>query len=407
MKYLSEQKGVAMPLVLVILVVLSLLGTAIWQYSMSELNQSVREEKKAQAHYLARAGAESIARSIMNEPSILDAIPEIGNSTTAPDIDFFNTTSVNPIGQIDVTIERISNYQVEVTGLGIVDGVQQSVSLLLETNPSYDFGPIYSTNTLKFNNSTNVYGSIVSGGDVYWGNNKIETTEYSKVIDGTITTGVNMSFNSPVFPTKSESYSGPTYNIDSNTTINSSQSPLLAYRKIDINKNNVILTVDATSGPIFIETQDFDMHNGASLVLITKSNNEIVLVGENFFFSNVILKGDGIVKLYIRNSLTLQTPNSSVGPEPGSTARLIVYIEENKTMAITANAEFTGLVYAPDAYVIMQASQSTFNGSMIVNELSGHGNNGIMGDINYLDLWGDLIDQDFNPAGYIVVHWMR
>ena len=56
-----NEKGVALPLVLIVMIVTMLLGTALWQYSMTDITHVSKEEKKMQAYYLARSGAELIA----------------------------------------------------------------------------------------------------------------------------------------------------------------------------------------------------------------------------------------------------------------------------------------------------------------------------------------------------------
>lgn len=55
-----------MPLAIIVMVVLTLLGTALWQYSMTDLKHVSREEKKLQAYYLARSGAELVANNLEN-----------------------------------------------------------------------------------------------------------------------------------------------------------------------------------------------------------------------------------------------------------------------------------------------------------------------------------------------------
>jgi len=62
-----NQKGWAMPLVLMLVFVMTLLSTALWQYSMRDLKDVSMEEKKLQAHYLARSGAELVLEYINDD----------------------------------------------------------------------------------------------------------------------------------------------------------------------------------------------------------------------------------------------------------------------------------------------------------------------------------------------------
>src|SRR5690554_2477616 len=73
MRIKSEQGIAAMGVVIMLLVVLSLLGTALWQYSMFEINAARRNEEYLQALYLAQAGAEAakefwLNASVSNKP---------------------------------------------------------------------------------------------------------------------------------------------------------------------------------------------------------------------------------------------------------------------------------------------------------------------------------------------------
>lgn len=47
-----------MPLAIIVMVVLTLLGTALWHYSMTDVKHIAMEESRMQAYYLARSGAE-------------------------------------------------------------------------------------------------------------------------------------------------------------------------------------------------------------------------------------------------------------------------------------------------------------------------------------------------------------
>ena len=53
----SEQGIAAIGVVVMLLVVLSLLATALWQYSMFQIRIAARNDAYAQALYLAHAGA--------------------------------------------------------------------------------------------------------------------------------------------------------------------------------------------------------------------------------------------------------------------------------------------------------------------------------------------------------------
>lgn len=59
----NSQRGWALPLVLMVIMVGSLLGAAIYQYSMSQSLSVLQENRSTQARYLARAAAEAAVRN--------------------------------------------------------------------------------------------------------------------------------------------------------------------------------------------------------------------------------------------------------------------------------------------------------------------------------------------------------
>lgn len=75
--YDNNKNGWVIPLVLIVMVILPLLGATLWQYSISDLKHVTIEEKKMQAHFLARSGAELIASNLngIKEWQGIDYIP--------------------------------------------------------------------------------------------------------------------------------------------------------------------------------------------------------------------------------------------------------------------------------------------------------------------------------------------
>ncbi len=55
---MGDQRGAALPVVLLAAVVVALLGLALWHYSMLDLGHVTRDESRMKAHYLARSGAQ-------------------------------------------------------------------------------------------------------------------------------------------------------------------------------------------------------------------------------------------------------------------------------------------------------------------------------------------------------------
>ncbi|RQD74637.1 MAG: hypothetical protein D5R97_07505 [Candidatus Syntrophonatronum acetioxidans] len=413
MKLLRDERGLALPLVLVVLIVVSLLGIALFNYSTSELTHSVREEKKARAHYIARAGAESLARHIMEDMVILDEVKNIGDKIVFDEQDFtvvyhgLEEKEEEKVGDLLVELERITDYRVEVTGIGTVDEVSQRVKILLETQEKFD-GVIYSLGSLDFQRSINeISGDIYSGGEVKFGGETVEEDKWDNhsQVNGIIRPGVKITFPPPEFPDEPASYEGD-FILSNNTSDTIEHDPSenkQALNMINI-KNGAELTIDANKGDVFVEAEKLDMDPNGKLLLKTSSIHDLTLVVNDAELSEVEVKGSGTARLYVRSEANLQTPHGVVTIEDG--ANLLVFLDQDAIMELRANSHFKGLIYGPEATVEM-GSNANFTGSMTVNQLKGTGGSSEIGeaqtDIKQEYSW-DLLD-DIDVGGYYMVRW--
>lgn len=423
---IRSEKGIAMPLVLIVLVVLILLGIALHQYSISELDHSVREEKRTRAYYIARAGAESLARHIMRDMDILEEVPEVDDRVTFDeqdfDTDYFSETET--VGEVEVELKRISETRVEVTGTGTVDDdINQNVSIVLEIQDEFD-GVVYSVNDLRFNSGLEVVGDIVTADEsVKFGTDEVEYDEEKGVythdsVEGTIKKGESIAFPSIDFPDPPEEYDDhliisakemddePEYTIDTNNTPDNDNK---GYEKISIEKHGNTegkLIMDATEDEVQVETKDLEMDKDAKLLFETSSGHSLKLIVENYAkITKIEVTGDGIAEIYVRDEghVNFQTPHADILKDD---ANLVVYLGEGSTMDLQANSNFEGLVYGPEAFVSMGGNAS-FKGSMIVNELKGIKGSTYIGSgdttIDHKHSW-DFLDIDY--GGYYMVRWV-
>ncbi|QZY56984.1 hypothetical protein [Crassaminicella profunda] len=77
--YIKNEKGAILPLVLIVMLVLVFLGTILLFLSVTESRQVAKEEKNMQAYYIARSGADAIAKYIIENKDeatkLIDAPP--------------------------------------------------------------------------------------------------------------------------------------------------------------------------------------------------------------------------------------------------------------------------------------------------------------------------------------------
>ncbi|MEW5922009.1 MAG: pilus assembly PilX N-terminal domain-containing protein [Bacillota bacterium] len=122
---LKNEKGLALPLVLIVMLILTLLGTALWHYSTSEAMQVSQYEKRLQAHYLARSGAESLAAWINDhiaaQPEKVAALlaksslpVSLGNGTFAVSLEgtlnHITVKATGKVGNVEETVTIILNF---------------------------------------------------------------------------------------------------------------------------------------------------------------------------------------------------------------------------------------------------------------------------------------------------------
>src|SRR5690554_5912742 len=104
---LRDESGMmAIGVALMLIVVLSLFGGALWQYSIAELKRVQRTDEDIQALFLARAGAEMVMGAWQQEKNSEDR-PFGKLDTIYYDLDkneFTTTRPTNYLGSIDVEV---------------------------------------------------------------------------------------------------------------------------------------------------------------------------------------------------------------------------------------------------------------------------------------------------------------
>lgn len=124
----NSQRGWALPLVLVIILVGSLLGAAVYQYTTSQSLSVTSEYNTLQARYLARAAAEAAVRNWMQsatKPSgTLERVYLVDNGSGARSyVRQSQLSGQRIIGYVDTTVTRETNSSGQFTGRWIVRAV--------------------------------------------------------------------------------------------------------------------------------------------------------------------------------------------------------------------------------------------------------------------------------------------
>ena len=134
----DNEKGAAMVIAIMVVFVLFILGTALWQYSVSDTIHVARDEKRLQAYYLARTGAEAAynawEESAYNNKPAGETVPMYLDTSTD---EFTQDSTTDNKGSFTVTITNTGNTT-SIKSTGRVDDVTQTVEVLISA--SYQYG---------------------------------------------------------------------------------------------------------------------------------------------------------------------------------------------------------------------------------------------------------------------------
>ncbi|QGG46578.1 hypothetical protein [Heliorestis convoluta] len=126
---LSNEKGWSLPLVLIIVLVMMMVSTALWQYAMVDLKHVTIDEKRMQAHYLARSGADLVLAYLDEDPDEQqDRLEELKGKTSTQQV--YNNQSVS------FTVEIIDDGRA-LKSTGFVDDVTETLYVVIDPNRRY------------------------------------------------------------------------------------------------------------------------------------------------------------------------------------------------------------------------------------------------------------------------------
>lgn len=178
---LKSQRGLSLPMVLMILVILALFSTVIISLGTTDTLHASKQSQKLQAYYLARSGADAVASYFVNNPDKLnsselkakiDAIVASGESSEFK-------LSPSDRGSIKVKVERDGNNLL-ITSTASLDGIEEVVILRVDMDSSLASPldkAIYATGDIRIE-------SIVIGDVAALG--KVQKEGDGKIMDGEI-----------------------------------------------------------------------------------------------------------------------------------------------------------------------------------------------------------------------------
>jgi hypothetical protein len=322
----KEKRGSAIITVLIVMGVLTLLGAAILQYSVNDNLQVHNDEKRMQAHYLARSGAEAVANYIMNHS---DEVDELVGKETEP-VELGKGTF-----KVKVTEQNPEGLLIESTGY--VDDFERTVKLQLVPYESYGLGDF----ALFCNSGLNAHNHFTVMGDGDVGTNAEDpgSIEFHNQIningkilvpngDPNIVTGnveigrlaSKVTFAIPDFPNFPK---------------------LVSNSPIRLNSDKLKIEEDGDYGSIKSgknESLSLEIHVG------DKDNVREVVVNELTADKDLTIElvGDGRLKLYVKSLLRA---GKTCNINDGSVNALTVYMGNNSEIQFINDGVFKGTIF--------------------------------------------------------------
>jgi hypothetical protein len=345
-----------MIVVLVSVFVLALLGTALAGLSIHDQQQAIRQQKNAEAMYVARGGAEAIAAYLLANPLEAPRIIAQGEDEVILDNG----------AKLVVTVTETETGRLLISSTGYVGDYSERLVYSLEPDPeltnSTPFYPdfdkaVFADGKITLKNAAAIIGSVGTNSCI---DNSVSLYPCS-IIDGNIQVGIGASASDAVYISNAAQLNGSITNLDKERHYPlpvfpefpddlPSRGSLIgwgtqtisgdgAYDTINIgNDGKLIFTVD--SGTLRVRVKKMTLGNNAE-VIINGTGSLILYIDEEFNF-----KKDSKVNLF-------GDPNKI----------LLYYKGGNPAIKLDKSVLFFGCLYAEDADI------DVANGGAIVGSI--------------------------------------
>ncbi|KOR87698.1 DUF7305 domain-containing protein [Paenibacillus solani] len=358
----KNERGLALPTVLILMTALTIIGLTLLGVGVSQAARTVHQEKKEQAFYIAKSGADAIASYIidkynpitLSEEGTIDKLNEDLNQDISLPLPSPGTFKVT---LSDQKLNGIINT-INITSVGKVGNVTDQVVLSLGLD-----GPVSKSDHAIF-----AFGNIDITNDSYGPPSKASVNNGNVAAEGNI--NGNLVF--PVGGTATPSYTGvsppkiPFINATSWTkqTLGSSINESGYYGDIMIN-NSKVFSINANSKEIHVVFGE----------MIINSSTTINVNGSTS-------TPDGIIHIYANSlrgtsSLTLNNTNNK---------NVIFHVKDNIDLVGSFNLG-GALLYAPEAEYTATSGSLVLRGAMVVKNLA------MLGDhvVNYDNKFTNLV----------------
>jgi len=362
---LKNQKGSAMIVALIVMLVSSLLGSAMYQYSTASTMHVAKDEKHMQAYYLARSGADAVAEYIIKNPDQLTAQQMIDFLSGAPESSEANLGN----GRFKVKVSRDDiNNSINIISTGYIDNDTQ-VPVTLTLSETLIAGTPPTDSTPVFDMATFTSGDIrLSGGARIVGEAGTGSIAPSSVrmdggakIEGDLYIGED---GDPENVLDIPNWASPSDFVTGNIEpIGSARSyvlpPYPEFPDLQIRES-----LDLKGGPSNDETiandgdcyfEEITISSGRTLTIDVGSTERNIRVGTlDVKQGDIIIEGTGKFNLYVDDTFSMG--GSSKINAGGNTSQITMYYNGNDEINLSGSTEFIGSVYANTANIDLAGS---------------------------------------------------
>lgn len=321
--YLNGRKGSALVVVLIVMAVMSVLGTTVLRIAVAENNFTARQENKMQAYYIARSGAQAIAEYM---------IKDANNNAH----DFINqgesvlNTQIGG-GGFKVTVsDDIINNVVNIVSVGEYNGIEQQIKIRVTRSVS-GLGGI-------FQHAIAAKKSITVDNEA--GTNIVITGSIAVAVAPTEIDVINLGTHGVVT-------NGKIY--DPNLIFPTIVEPIKRIPKIDY---------DETHGEIDLKNDSLTIPSSDVKPTYVYADSITIKNGE------ILVTGNGVVHMYVNGDINLDTGSKF---NIAKDAKLYIYVIGKRTITFTGDgAQNNVFLYAPDSNITWNnAGSGDFFGAII------------------------------------------
>lgn len=357
----DNNKGIAFILVLIIMTVSAIVIAIILSINTADAKEASNQEQRMQARYIARAGADAAAKYVQDHTSEFN--PLTFTSKSIP------TTAIGE-GSFSAEITKPYNGSIIVQSIGVVAGLTEQVSITLSKG---SYNGLFTGIRQTENQPMDLSGLAITY-------ETGATPDVEGNVESTNETEINLSDNNP------NNEADP--NITKKVNNDSAGQVILPpdYLTYTDTAQKVAQTTTLT-GNYYLSS--LSKGNNETIIFNTQGGNQNIVV-DNISFGGsqgtVEIVGGGVVHLYILNSGSIDNP---VNVNQGTPAQLFIYVDQGAVLALQANCNLYGYIYAPEATVELQSDQTQISGAIIGNILRKNSTQGPHGQFHYVPLPDD------------------